>query len=328
MAHTHEHAHEDSNYYLDQLCTVGVCAALGMVAILLYRSNGLTILAGSFQTWVLGGGIVLLLVSIIRGVTLWKSVPPAVVSVVHEQDHGHSHGHGHAHEHEHGPDCDHEHDHGPSHGHEHAPGDDHSHGFMPVKYVVMLLPITLFFLGMPNQEFNQAYYNSSIQRSQGFLPPLLHKWFPDSYESVFGKPELKEGPALDLEGSGLIADKGHIALDFKELAKAAATQDQREYYEGKTGSLKGQFTPTNNDRIFTMVRMKITCCASDAVPLNVAILSPEVVSGIGTLEWIEVTGQIQFKKQKNSEEFVPILQLSSLDGIKRKVAPETNPYLY
>ena len=61
MGHVHVHSAEERNvYYLDQLCTVGFCAALGVVQILLYRYGVLDIiLAKKFHVAVLWSGIVL-----------------------------------------------------------------------------------------------------------------------------------------------------------------------------------------------------------------------------------------------------------------------------
>src|SRR5919197_5885645 len=121
MAHAHDHAHdhEHSPYYLDQLCTIGVCGALGMVAVRLWWTNSLGILAGTFQQALLAGGVVLLVVTAVRAVSLWHSVGRAGHAHDHACDHDHGHGHAHTH------DCGHEH----HHAHEHAiTAAPHEHG--------------------------------------------------------------------------------------------------------------------------------------------------------------------------------------------------------
>src|SRR5439155_6670527 len=117
MAHAHEHPH-DSTYYLDQLCTIAFCGAIGVVAVLMYAVRGPDgkakleyILAPEFFKWVFAGGIVLLVLVAIRAITLWQEAGrgPKHVHEHHHHDHDHAHDHGHDHAH------DHHHDHGHSH---------------------------------------------------------------------------------------------------------------------------------------------------------------------------------------------------------------------
>lgn len=103
-----------------------------------------------------------------------------------------------------------------------------------------------------------------------------------------------------------------VRLDFKELERAGYDPDQRKWYEGKTGILKGQFSRTADDQIFRLVRFKMTCCAADAIPLRVMIVAPKAVTHVNDLQWVQVTGQIQFRVQKKKdgqEDYVPVLQV-------------------
>ena len=71
--HAHDHAHEDeqSTYYLDQLCTIGICGALAVVLILAYLHSALNeILNPKFHQPVLWGGLALLLLVAIRAVAI------------------------------------------------------------------------------------------------------------------------------------------------------------------------------------------------------------------------------------------------------------------
>src|SRR5262249_53774918 len=157
MGHSHDHAHDGSTYYVEQLCTIGICGAMGVVTILLYTQGLLSlILAPSLHWMVLAGGIGLLGLVAIRALAVRFSVgkPEAAHNHDHEHgpgcdhdhhhDHDHAHEHHHHHDHEHGPGCDHEHHH--EHEHVHAaaaPGDDdgHEHGWGPWRYAVLLLPV-------------------------------------------------------------------------------------------------------------------------------------------------------------------------------------------
>lgn len=304
MAHVHEH--DGTTYYLEQLCTIGICGALGTVAILLWWQDTLKyILATPFHRWVLAGGIVLLVLVAIRAVTLWVSVGQRLGHHHdHEPEHGHDHAHCHEHEHEH---ChEHGHHHEREHAHIHDQGHDHGHdhGWNPWRYIVLMLPVVLFFLNLPNAAFSAEMMTRGLRN-------------------------VDVDPAGTFPVAGKTGDV--LSLEFKELERASYTPSTRSYYEGKTGKLKGQFVPGNNDKRFSLVRVKITCCAADAIPLNIIIMiDPKAEEGIGKLssmDWVEVTGQIQFLQRKDRpNEFVTVLLVPSANEV-RPTTPDANPYI-
>jgi hypothetical protein len=133
-----------------------------------------------FFPLVLATGVTLLVIVLLRAAVLWREVgKKQAAHAHHHHDHGHDHhhhegcGHDHAHHHEHGAACDHDHDHHHEHvqpaeaatgvgtlamaapavhthtlGHSH---DDHDHGWAPWRYVVLLVPMMLFLLGLPSK---------------------------------------------------------------------------------------------------------------------------------------------------------------------------------
>ena len=135
MAHVHEHEHDPNSYSVEQLCTIGICGALGGVAIMLWWHNLLRLmLAPWFFIPVLLGGIALLALVAVRAVTVWFTVGERHASHVHPHDHEHAHDHHHHHEH-----CGHDHSHEHAittepqghvplavHGHDHH--HEHEHG--------------------------------------------------------------------------------------------------------------------------------------------------------------------------------------------------------
>ena len=150
------HIHEDSDtYYLDQLCLIALCGAFGGVCLALFfwQAPMLDLMLGrQFHGLVLASGILLLVLTGIRAVILWKAAGQAKTRLPLVHNHGHVHEH-HDHEHcqhdhHHNHDHDHHHDHDHDHGHSH---DGHDHDWAPWRYVVLLLPIMLFLLGLPNK---------------------------------------------------------------------------------------------------------------------------------------------------------------------------------
>jgi hypothetical protein len=290
----HEHSHEQDPYYLDQLCTIAICGALGGVAIMMYRQGELkALLHERFQLAVLYGGIVLVALAVIRAVALWFAVDPQPANPGdrhHHHDHDHSHG-----DHSHG----HGHDHGHSHGHGHDHG--HDHGWNPWRYAVLLLPIVLFFMNLN-------------LTARGFSADYIKR--------QLGQDDLEQTGLLDVASKG----GSTINLNFNELDQAAYSQERRDYYEGRIGRLKGQFLPGQNDEECNLVRLKIFCCAQDVLPLRVRVISPEKLPAFDKMAWVEVEGQVQFRKRKDRDEYVPVLQLESAEGMKAS-DPDPNIYL-
>src|SRR5438552_5006317 len=155
MAHD-QHHHDLSAYYTEQLCTIAFCGAFGGIAVAVYATGLINnvLAAGILHYSLLAGGIALLVLVVLRAVALWFSVGEA------GPDHHHDHGDsccGHDHEHEHavttathglplvtdtGHEHHHEHDHSHSHSHD---GHDHDHSWAPVRYIVLLVPVLLYF---------------------------------------------------------------------------------------------------------------------------------------------------------------------------------------
>ena len=311
MGHTHDHADQRA-YYLEQIGMILLSGILGGIAILAYYQGMLRfLLAPKFHLPVLIGGITLVVLTVVRAVAFLSAVRQRSAAAHHHDccDHDHSHAtEQHAHEHVHGEDCCHDHDHEHEHLHEHAAvatisaescghGEHahdcgHDHGFSPWRYAILLLPVVLYCLNLPNEGFSA----------------------------------LSDDSPSGVEGIQEIADKGGapVHLDFKELERVGYDPGQRHWYEGRTGVLRGQFAATGDDKTFRLVRFKMTCCAADAIPLRVMIVAPKPVTHVSDLQWVEVTGQIQFRVQKNKdgqEDYVPVLQVKENKDIV-KIPPE------
>ena len=190
MAHDHDHSHGEHG--LEQICTLIISTLLGGVCILLWWQNSLGLMLDKlFHIPVLLAGVFLLgLVFTSAIVSLVTRKAPSVACAGHDHcghdhgeaghDHSHDHGeagrhhhhdHGHDHEHArehvHGPSCDHDHDH--DHSHDHAPaGHDHGHdhGWNPWRYIVLLLPVVLFMLNLPNKGFSIGYMTQGMSTSE------------------------------------------------------------------------------------------------------------------------------------------------------------------
>jgi hypothetical protein len=122
-----------------------------------------------------------------------------------------------------------------------------------------------------------------------------------------------------------------IDLGFLELNDAALSSERRAYYSGKVGRLKGQFLPGNNERMFSLARIRIRCCAADTSTLNVIIIldnqvPPGTLSAFTPQQWVQVTGEIQFRKRKDRDEYATVMVVSKASDIK-KTDPDPDLYL-
>lgn len=316
MRHTHSH-HDDADlraYYVEQLCTIALCGALGGVSVLMWQRGMLDyILAVPFHLFVLLGGIVLLALVAIKAVTLWLSVGQPQSAHYYVHDHDHSHGHDHDHDHDCDPEHHHEHGtttadvqdgavmHGHSHDHDHDHDHDHghSHGWNPWRYALLLLPIVLFFLNLPNEALGENYILRQlpkVQLADDGLIPMPVKPEP---------PEVVPLPSL--------IDHGYSAA-------------ARQAWDGRIVKVAGQFVPGDSPQQFTVARLRIICCAADVGVLWTRVIAPESIVGFNAMEWIDVEGQLQYRKTSDGKRYVPVIQLRS-DQDVRRVDPPANPYL-
>src|SRR5262245_20945081 len=125
MAHEHHHGNEGSSH-VEQLCILGVCGALGGVAVVLWYREKLSFLHPNFRIPVLLGGLALLGLVCVRAMIVWRTCNRAVPTKAHRHVPGCGHDHGHA----------------------------HSHGWGPWRYAVLLFPIMLFCLNLPAEGFS------------------------------------------------------------------------------------------------------------------------------------------------------------------------------
>jgi hypothetical protein len=280
----------------------------------------------------------------------------------HQHEHSHDCGHDHGHHHQH----EHSHEHGHDHGHEagveqeqaitasapaprelaittaphsHAPapapahdhGHDHAHGWSPWRYMVLLLPVVLYLMDLPGPGFSSDYVETRLSHMQVEDTGL---WGIDLPARGATSIALMQAPAGQgpLQATALLAtllqrDEKPIPLEFQELKNAAFLPAQRQYYDGKIGRLLGQYVKGSSDSTCSLVRIKMQCCAADAQPLNVVIISPVKLSGFEPLQWVEIEGRIQFRKRRDhAEEYLPVLQIDGPHKIT-PANPPKNPYI-
>jgi hypothetical protein len=153
--------------------------------------------------------------------------------------------------------------------------------------------------------------------------------------SLGGKPQTKFNMAIDRgtekQKVEITRKADIIDLQFLELNDAALSSERRAFYSGKIGRLKGQFLPGANSRMFSLARIRIRCCAADTTTLNIIILldekvPPGVLEKIQPQNWIQVTGEIQFRKRKDRDEYATVMLVSHASDIQ-PTDPDPQVYL-
>lgn len=267
-AHHHDHA----NVAADRFFALGICAALGVICILLWLNAYVwppdaseptmlnLLLAPRFHAYVLAGGIGLLALALLRGLGWWT-----------DRKHVCTEPHG---------EC----------GHAHG---DHKHGSAPWRYAVLVLPVVLYSLGLPNRGLTSGPIDPKIDESEALV-------------------KIKNPRSVRY-------------LDFLELKQAGG--EVREELEGAIGHMKGHFIPGRQERVFGLGRWIIDCCGADArLVIGAVVATPEPLRHIRPNDWIEVEGVIQFVKRTDSKGILPVLRVQSMDKITNST-PERNPYL-
>ena len=106
---------------------------------------------------------------------------------------------------------------------------------------------------------------------------------------------------------------------------ASSRPDTRKQWKDQVVEVLGEFQATPNDHVFNLVRLKITCCGSDAVPIYVRVLARESITGYKLGDWVRVTGRVDFREEREGV-FKTLLHVSKASDVSRS-NPDLTPYV-
>lgn len=199
----------------------------------------------------------------------------------------------------------HHHDHdGHDHGHDHL-HDDHTHTPSLWRLIVIAIPLMILFMGVPREGFSASGLTNKLSAEDiKSIAAVGNTMMPKGFE-----PKGDPRPA-----------------DWKVLVAAAEDPLARERWEAQAVQIAGQAVadPRYVDR-YRLMRVKITCCAADAVPLNITVLGnwdPSWKSG----EWVEVIGAVHFVEVNSPDGSSPSNFFPVIYQIQAKPT-EPRPYL-
>jgi hypothetical protein len=343
----HDHAHSDEGYYLDQLCAIGISGAIGLVMFLLWYWGGLYYLMSTFTVFVMLGGCALMLLALIRGVALWVSVGKEKKLAQHEHhhhDHCHDHGHDHGHDcgHDHAHHHHHDHDHSAAitgenagtmahHHHDHTHTHDHSSGISAGKSAAA--------------GHHHHVHDHAPEHGPGTLSAHVarvgedhyddghdHGWAPWRY-AVLVLPVMLF--LLDLPPRSPVEDQiddGIPYMRYDTVSKAANDPQARLDLLGKQTHMRGYFAAVGdrtNVRKFQLVRLKMNCCAMDAIPVPGMIVrvrpeSPAIDGSEFEGGWVDITGQLDFEQLPGDGELITLIWL---DKIVKRDKPDVRQFI-
>jgi hypothetical protein len=174
-----------------------------------------------------------------------------------------------------------------------------------LRYGVLLIPVILFALGLPRKGFVSDSRFSADREAKANNPKRL------ALSTLVGGAALS--PALRK------LEPQTRRLAFKELSTVAGSPARQELFEGDIGIIRGQFKAMRDGggTSFTLYRMNMTCCAADAIPLEVRIESPDGqgLQSIREGDWIQVKGTITFQRLEEKKKWIPVIVLTSNEDI-------------
>jgi len=264
-----------------------------------------------------------------------------------DHDHNHDHEHEHQHEgHEHhlhdlGQDDDHSHNHGHEHSHEHGEAccdHGHDHGWNPIRYVPLLIPVILYFMGLPSDQMIRNFERNLAERATKDSATDLGSEEAKSSFAVmvmssmggpFGGGSFGENTPYSLLafwnalGSGITAElddagpnEPAFVTNLAELEKAAQSPTLRaEFTQKRKVEIDGMFQPEGKFQggmMFQIVRLRMACCLSDARPSTVACFTKKTIDerllqGGHETKWARAQGKLRFVRGKDGK-YEPIMK--------------------
>lgn len=305
--HHHHHHDDEDPYYVDQLSQIALTSAFGGICLLLYfvRTEMLDLMLSSrFNIYVLAGGLVLLSLALIRAFCLWGESRAEACADCHAHDHDHLHAHddGHDHSHEHGQDGSHAHGHTHAHGHHHHHHghghDDHDHGWAPWRYVVLMVPVILFVLGLPNKAPAVVIPTGDVQ-----IEHLVDARAAATFVSLAPEPFA---PVMSAATLLHVPEDTPMNIPFRRLFDSQGKADERDLFKNKFVMIKGKFRgQPGSDKVGYVARFLRQCCSADMIQITIPIVSKQSMAKIADDSWVIVRGRVDYQANGALRVIVP-----------------------
>lgn len=342
--HGHHHGDPESvkNYFVEQLLSILVCGLIAFAAVSMYTNDRLGFLVEQFRKPVLWGGAALLVMVVLRMVAVWKEAGELRAQAQTQADAGTPVC---GVDHVHNADCSHDPNIGGGNTHDHDHAHSHDMSWVFARMLVLIFPVGLFFLGLPNATLGKDWQLRQAGGGQALGIGELKELAKDA--TVVEEKKQGDGSVVNIlkaknglklksvtpAGGGdpvlSVVVEGGAEMRFNDLNDAAFDAAKRQALEGQTAILSGRFKRLA-DKEFTLFRMKMACCATDTVMLKVRIIAPQAVNNVQDFTWTQVKGQIQFYKvpggPNGAEQYIPVLMVADNRDIDTKKPVPANEY--
>lgn len=181
---------------------------------------------------------------------------------------------------------------------------------------MLLVPILLFLLGLPNKPLTASFQGSVDATAENTTLAIQDASL--TAQDPWGRLVWLAKYAGD-QAEGEV-----YPVDMKRLLDSPHDAADREYLRGKTVSVRGQYVGSPQDpRFFQLIRLQISCCGADAQPKPILVFCKEPVS-MKSNGWCEVTGKVEYFPRGNTH----VLRLLVNAASKVKPCnPDLNPYI-
>ncbi|MEV7932804.1 TIGR03943 family protein [Curtobacterium sp. NPDC089185] len=247
------------------------------------------------------------------------AVPASVAGLVAvARGHGHAHDDGAGHAHSDGPAHEHAHDDGPAHARDDAADSSYEDGSDAARAVRRAAPtaarVTRRVLGVA-----AAVVTVGITAAMLVLPPTTLSARTAQQRSV-DTPTLSN--ATGTQDVALLGSEGVDTSEYgvKDWAALIRQTTDTTALVGKPVELSGFVVP-GADGSFTLTRFVISCCAVDAQPVGLGIVTDGAVPDAD--RWVRVTGKLAANPDQSAEARI-VVRAASV----RVIDQPTDPYEY
>lgn len=182
------------------------------------------------------------------------------------------------------------------------------------RYVLLSVPVILFFLDLPNQLPN-ASASDPGQSGLSCIGPKEYVSFFSSAGQPF-QPVLIAATLRDFSGP---LHKVRLRVLLQQDAEPIS-------WNGKFISVAGQFLPSaNGDRGFFLYQFVERSHEGRVFPSGALVVCDEPLDRLTNGQWVNVTGRVAYREMDGvNERFLAVLLVASRDGI---VPINDNPYI-
>lgn len=185
-----------------------------------------------FETLVLGAGLLLSLIVLLKIRALSMATGHHHHHHDHDHDHGHSHDHGHAHDHSH--------------------GDDHSHEVSLWRFFVLMFPLVIVLMKLTPKELSDEWIRRNVSTKE--LTNVASKL-----------PNRK----VDPNAKRFLTDPNELQTAARDGLQRRFWESDAEPIMAR---ISGQFIPGKSTDRFRLMRIKMTCCSSDSTPIDATVV--------------------------------------------------------